>query len=89
MRVILFGVAWGSIVVGFVHASFALPGSRRETEAIILVLCGLLAGACGFLLSRLQTKKCHGCQERIPVAAERCKYCGTQVVREESRSLEA
>jgi hypothetical protein len=89
MRLILYGVACASIAVGFVHASMALPGTRRETEGALLLLCGLLCGGLAFLLGRLRTKKCHGCGERIGVESDRCGCCGTPVAASSGRHFEA
>jgi hypothetical protein len=89
MRLFLYAVAWGSIVVGFVHASFALPGTRRETEAGLLLLFGLLCAVIAFLLGRLQTRKCPACGERIRVKSDRCDLCGTPTGADPGQHFEA
>lgn len=50
-------------------------GSRRHAEVLLFVVAAIVCGFIGFVLSRVTTKACRSCFERVQRRAVKCKHC--------------
>jgi hypothetical protein len=72
MGKILYGIALFCLVIGFADVA---AGASREA-GVLLLLTPVFAIA-GLIFSRLATKKCPHCSERVKKDASKCKHCGS------------
>jgi hypothetical protein len=79
MAKVLYVLAALAFGIGMLDISGAVPGSRREVEAGILFLLTPVLLVAGFAASRMSTKKCPKCAERVKKEATACKHCGADM----------
>ena len=78
MGKILYGLAALAFAIAILTISDAPVGSRRALEGGYLVLLTPVFLAAGFLVSRIFSKKCPKCAERVKKEAAVCKHCGAE-----------
>lgn len=75
---VLYVVAILAALIGFYDTSTRPPGSRGAIEGGILLILSPILGLAGVFFSRLATRACPKCMERIKAKASKCKHCGTE-----------